>query len=274
MAKRLILSIALLLAICTQAQARQEFFPFVAEVNARNVNVRAGENTNFEKISRLNEGDRVVVVEKRFSWYKIELPKVAKSYISDEFVLLHDERNGEVIGSRVNVRAGAGPEFTVLGQLKAGDSVTVTGHNAGWYQIEPLDNSHGWVNEKFLTFYSNTVDDYDPDQLVTRIEDRKEKAFYQKLKKEQKKNMPVETIVVSKGVTAEGFLSQESLTGSDIIAHKISIDGKPTYYLQGLRYILDDFLHYKVSIKGELITTEESHFSYPVIDVQEVHLIL
>ena len=35
----------------------------------------------------------------------------------------------------LNIRAGAGTENEVIGQLKAGDQVRVTGNDGKWYQI-------------------------------------------------------------------------------------------------------------------------------------------
>ena len=43
-----------------------EHFPFLAEVSKESVNVRAGPNTNFEKIDKLNKGAKVVVLGRSY----------------------------------------------------------------------------------------------------------------------------------------------------------------------------------------------------------------
>src|ERR1044071_6373446 len=71
--------------------AAQPSFPFVAEVNSDQVNVRAGQSSNFEKVYQLAKNDQVVVVNQSYSWYKIRLPKLAKSFIADKYVKLLDD---------------------------------------------------------------------------------------------------------------------------------------------------------------------------------------
>ena len=85
--------------------AAQEFFPFLGEITANKVNVRAGQSVNFEKLCSLEAGDQVIVIEKNFSWYKIRLPECAESYVSAKYIQLLDGHFGEISGDRVNIRS-------------------------------------------------------------------------------------------------------------------------------------------------------------------------
>ena len=49
----------------------------------------------------------------------------------------------------LNIRAGAGTENEVIGQLKAGDQVRVTGSDGKWYQIT-IPGKDGYVYSKYL----------------------------------------------------------------------------------------------------------------------------
>ncbi len=134
-------------AFCGQSE---QHFPFIASILKDQVNVRAGPSTNFEKLMSLNKGEEVVVLERNYSWYKIKLPSQARCYISQEFVKIINENVGEVIANRVNLRAGAGVQFSVIGQVNKGDPVHIIEHLEEWYRIEPPQNSYGWLLAEYL----------------------------------------------------------------------------------------------------------------------------
>ena len=74
--------------------ADQESFPFLAESTGDHVNVRAGQSANFEQLCQLSKGEEVAIVGKEYSWYKIQLPSHAKSFVSNKFVEFIDDQNG------------------------------------------------------------------------------------------------------------------------------------------------------------------------------------
>ena len=69
-----------------------EHFPFLAEVSKESVNVRAGPNTNFEKIDKLNKATQVVVLGRSYEWYKVQPLPTTKAYIRSDY--LNIERTG------------------------------------------------------------------------------------------------------------------------------------------------------------------------------------
>jgi SH3-like domain-containing protein len=135
--------------------AGTETFPFLAEVKSDKVNIRAGQSPNFEPLGLLKRGDTIIVVAKEYSWYKVRLPKTAKSFISEKYVKLLSDQEGEITGSRVNVRAAANVNNTALAQLSAGSKVKIVQKKEDWYQIEPVEDSFGWVAQELLEFKTN-----------------------------------------------------------------------------------------------------------------------
>lgn len=150
----------------------QPQFPFLARVKKKNVNIRAGQNINFEKIGRLRKWEKIVVLGKSYSWYKIKLPVHADSHISMDFVKMLGNGIGEITGNRVNIRSGAEGHSAVIGQLNKGELVRVlreyppgdtsanggaAGSSGGWYRIEPPDQSYGWVLSKYLAVTSKNI---------------------------------------------------------------------------------------------------------------------
>lgn len=58
----------------------------------------------------------------------------------------------EVTGSVVNLRAGPGTEFTVLGQAVRGDTLQVTGGTDEWYRVYvPGKSLFAWIYSPLTT---------------------------------------------------------------------------------------------------------------------------
>src|SRR5476649_1600829 len=79
-----------------------EHFPFLAEVSKESVNVRAGPNTNFEKVDKLDKGVQVVVLGRSYEWYKVQPLSTTKAYIrSDYLTIKPGEDTAQVLGDNV-----------------------------------------------------------------------------------------------------------------------------------------------------------------------------
>src|SRR5476649_607257 len=73
MVKRIIIGSSVFLMFVFIAPGfADEHFPFLAEVSKESVNVRAGPNTNFEKIDKLTKGTQVVVLGRSYEWLKVQ----------------------------------------------------------------------------------------------------------------------------------------------------------------------------------------------------------
>ena len=130
----------------------QEEFPFAGSIMGNDVNIRAGQNLNFEVIFQVNEGDKVIILDKEGDWYKIQVPEGAFAYVHHD--LLDVEMNkGTVKGDNVNLRAGAGTNYTILGQVNKPDTVEVIDKIDDWYMVKPPQAAVAWVNVDFVTRY-------------------------------------------------------------------------------------------------------------------------
>ncbi|MCP4612832.1 MAG: hypothetical protein GY845_29415 [Planctomycetes bacterium] len=138
-------------------------FPYMAEITGDNVYVRSGPGTNYYYCSKLNKGDKVKVMEKRFSWAHIVPPPGSFSWISIQYVTI-DPANpavGTVTGDRVRVYAGSDHveplHSTYLqGKLDRGDTVKLLGEQKDdYYKIAPLSFSYLWVSTKFTKSLPN-----------------------------------------------------------------------------------------------------------------------
>jgi len=259
----------------------QEEFPYVAEVSAKEVNLRAGQSSSSEQIGTLRKGEKVVVVDRSYSWLKVKIPGHAESYISTDFVKDLGGGMGEVRGSRVNVRAGPSLQSTVLGQAERSLWLRIFDQKGRWYQIEPIDKSYGWVLGEYLTFHSR---DIPPPRVVSpptrniyeirrmnAAKAQREETLQAPLPKEkapeevgEEASERVDLMGIVEGL-GERALSQD-------IRHRLVSESQGIYLLQGYRRILDGFLRHKVRIEGRLQPDIEA--PYPVILVTKINLVL
>ncbi len=282
--------------------------PFLAQVEKKNVNIRAGQNINFERIGRLKKGAKVVVVEQSYSWYQIKLPVGADSYISTDFIQMLGPDIGAVMGNRVNIRARTGINSSVVGQLNKGTLVRIlktypSGHaSEGWCKIEPADQSYGWVLAKYVTFnskkipaprtvryvkpkppaYKKSGKDIEEEKrlIIAKIKERAFKTAAARAKKAALEKAAREKAAREKAarekatrVSGTGFikaLGRKAL--SKDIRHKLVVDGKTVYFLKGYRRIIDGFLNHKVTIEGK--RQPDIRAPHPVVLVTKINLVL
>lgn len=128
----------------------QEAQPFMGEINADNINVRADSTVRSEIVCSLNRGESVVVVFGLYEWYKIRLPKKAPSFIRKDFVSSTDGKVGVVLKDRVNIRLGPGESQARLGKANKNEVVNILSAQGDWYGIEPIKNSFGWIHQRFV----------------------------------------------------------------------------------------------------------------------------
>lgn len=249
------------------------------------VNVRAGQSTNFERLCQLTKGDEVVVLGRSFSWYQIQLPPDTKVYISDKYVRLLNRQEGRIESNDVNVRAGAGIHHTILGQLPAGARVRILQKIQEWYQIEAPSSVSGWISDKLVSFKSRNVAIYRPaqptdDDFIARGQPMPGHSYQENImeRPREKASSPYLASGVEKtnrdaAVAAQGVLEPLGNVSTGPVQYQIIVDGRPAYYLSGLKHIFDKFEHQKVSVEGELDTLGNNASPHPVVLVSKIQMI-
>lgn len=258
--------------------AQQEFFPFLAEVTGDRVNVRSGQSANFERVCQLNKDDEVVVLEKEYSWYKVQLPPTAKSFVSKKYVQYLGQNAGGIVADRVNIRAGAGIHHTVLGQLAKGEQIYIEEELDEWYRISPVAESYGWIADKFLSFKSNDVAEYRSKAYLKPSFDEELFEPVEEQAEEEEQEVIEEQEVVEEQEEENffdvGYVEAYEDEDNDGIHYKIVENGRPVCYILGVNHILGRFIHQKVSVEGTINKRLQSKYVYPVIIVSTVRLML
>ena len=148
----IILSLFALTTAYAQEEAKENF-PKIGHVKNDGAAVRSGDNVNFESLCVMSKSDSVKVIDRRYSWLKILLPRKAFLYINKDYVdLTSDEKGvGIVNASNVNLRAGAGTRYSIVGQVSKPEKISIVSENNGWYKIEPPYGTAGWLHSDQIT---------------------------------------------------------------------------------------------------------------------------
>jgi len=131
--------------------------PGTAEVVASNVNVRGQAKLKSEVITRVTKGQQVTVLEEIVrnnsgpeepsAWAKILLPPNAHVWVSSAFI---DPTNHTVKPKRLNLRSGAGENYSVLGRLEQGAEVKELNTKGTWTEIEAPTNTFAFIAAQYL----------------------------------------------------------------------------------------------------------------------------
>jgi SH3-like domain-containing protein len=217
----------------------QEFRKFNGEITSDNINVRVDTTVSSEVICLLKSGDRVEVAAELYEWYKIYLPKSAPSFVKKSlFACLPLEpgcRSAKATKDRVNVRLKPSEKSQILGKVNKDEIVNVLADTNGWLQIEPIRNSFGYVNKKFIKPVEN-------------------------------KGRELIPVPVSDLVTVTGTIQPYGKIFGRLATHKlVSID--KTYLLKGNKKSLDAINYNKVKVTGKLSGYEGK---FPIIEIVSI----
>ena len=245
-----------------------EHFPFLAEVSRESVNVRAGTNTNFEKIDKLNKGTQVVVLGRSYEWYRIQPLATTKSYIRSDY--LQTLKNGPfalVQGDNVNIRCSASSDAVSLGEVKRGALVKVLGQTNGWSSLAPVAGTAAWINQDFLKEISADVPG---SMLIQKIE---QPLTQEPSAQEPENAVKVAPSAVSPWVSMRGKVEilVEPLRGD--VHYEIVMDDKSVFLLKDMPR-LPDFCNDVVDIEGAVIPDPQKKLMYPLLHINKIALVL
>jgi uncharacterized protein YgiM (DUF1202 family) len=128
-----------------------------AQVAVNNLNVRGQAGLNGEVIAHLNQGDAVTVISQLnldkhatgepAQWAKITLPASTHVWVNTKYI---DAASKTVSAKKLNLRAGPGENFSVLGIVEQGTAVNIINTKGAWSEIEPPSNAYAFVAAMYL----------------------------------------------------------------------------------------------------------------------------
>jgi SH3-like domain-containing protein len=130
----------------------------VAVVKENRVNVRGQPSLVGEVITQLQKGERVVVLEEVTvakpktneppKWARIHMPTNTPVWVFASFV---DPASKTVKVSRLNLRAGPGENYSVVGRLERGAPVIEIRRVDDWMEVETPPGAYAFVAAELLT---------------------------------------------------------------------------------------------------------------------------
>ena len=146
--------------------------------SSSNLNLRQGPSTSTDVLATLRHGQSVTVTGESGDWYAIEVSGYS-GYVMKTYVTFSEDEesssgSSEVFpavirlsssSSTVNVRSGAGTNYSKIGSLTNGASVNVVASNGDWYRIE-YGNGYGYVMKTYVQLVSSGSSSGDEDVLT------------------------------------------------------------------------------------------------------------
>lgn len=166
-------AVTLMCALLTGSAAAQDSnentaFPWEGEITGMNVYVRSGAGVNWYPVSKLNAGDRAIVLGEKFGWYQIVPPNDCFSYVDKTLV---DAAPGATTGTinkdRTYVRAGSllnSRKSATQLVLDAGAKINIIGEAEGFFKIAPPRGAALYVTKQYIA--------YVPERLRTGLVER------------------------------------------------------------------------------------------------------
>jgi uncharacterized protein YgiM (DUF1202 family) len=128
-----------------------------ATVVSANLNLRGQAGLKGEVVGHLKAGATVNVItqinldkhaaDEPAQWAKISLPADTKVWVNSKFV---DAATKTVSAKKLNLRAGPGENYSVLGMIEKGAPVSELSAKGGWSQIETPTNAFAFVAAMYL----------------------------------------------------------------------------------------------------------------------------
>jgi uncharacterized protein YgiM (DUF1202 family) len=238
---------------------------FQGEINANNINIRSDSRVGSKIICIANNGEPVEVIKESYGWYKIRLPKTAPSFIKKNLVGLVDEKTAKVIKDNVNIRLGPDESSPILGKADKNEVINIVEERGEWYKIEPLNNSFGWVNKKFVD-KADTINKREEVKLAQEISAKGGPASG--WKKENK--IMDEKVSQDESVTIEGIIKPYGKVIKRIATHKLITADNTVFLLKGNKGSLDSLNYHKVKVTGKLINPKDK--KHTIIEIQKIEV--
>ena len=115
-------------------------------VNADALNVRSGAGTSYSRVGTVTQGQTLNILETvqgsdGYTWYKVS--GAASGYVRGDFIsnVVSDtptrpsSSSGTITADLLNVRTGAGTNFSRMGSVAQGTRLTVISVHGEWYKV-------------------------------------------------------------------------------------------------------------------------------------------
>jgi len=273
---KIVLFVLLSVFTFTGAVFAADFNAFTGQINADDINLRVDATVGSTVICTLAKGKLVEIVSEVYDWYKIRLPKTAPSYIKKELVECIKNTpakcsSAEVIGDKVNIRLGPSESSWILGKVDESTVVNIIQGEGNWYKIEPVHQSYGWINKKFINKKIVVFKQEEESASAVSVTGNQATALQPAVKDTGSQAADLKQAFRESGqLVVEGTVSPYGVVLWRKATHKLVTDNKEVYLLKGNRKGLDNLNYHKVKVTGKLISPENSKSAIIEVAIIEV----
>lgn len=129
-------------------------------VNVEGLNFRAGPGMGYRIITSLEKGTVLVYLSNSDGWWKMYTASGKVGYVDRQYLTQDTtEKQGNyfVTASSLRIRKAPKTSAGVLGTVKKGTIVTISGLNGDWGYLSDGAGVQGWVALKYLSHYNNSL---------------------------------------------------------------------------------------------------------------------
>jgi hypothetical protein len=104
----------------------------------------------YERLAQLKNGEVLTVVSGHADWYAVRSNTPLTTYVHADLVTITPSGVGMIARNRVNLRARASLQSTVLGQAQRGDPVVIRGRDGAFVAIDAPEDMLLYVHRDFI----------------------------------------------------------------------------------------------------------------------------
>ncbi len=190
MVMKKIILILLLTAACLSLAYPQERRQIIED----KINVRVDSRVSSDSLGYLLKGDNVEVLEEKYGWCKIVLPKKFSAYIAKSLGKKVSSDKIKLTAGNVNLRSKPSLYGHIIGVAPEGSVFKLVSEKKQWWKVRAHPYAKGWVHKKFTTKDQSLGLDSKVQRLlskVSKVSPKEKGIYYRKLIQEGKKIIPV-----------------------------------------------------------------------------------
>ena len=123
--------------------------------------VRSGPGTNYSQIGSVWNGNTITIIKSQNGWHNINYNGNSNAWVSGEYVRVSSgsSSTGTVYNapSGLRVRSGPGTNYSQIGSVWNGNSLTILKSQDGWHNINYNGNSNAWVSANYVQTSNTTA---------------------------------------------------------------------------------------------------------------------
>ena len=130
----------------------------IVSVSSGRLNVRRGASTSSQILTSINKGNYITLISKSGSWWYVEYGDGLYGYCHADYITPQTSSTAtvKISSGSLNIRSGAGTNYSRIGSLYKGETVVVLSSSGGWSRILYDGTKTGYVSSQYLSSSSSS----------------------------------------------------------------------------------------------------------------------